>query len=320
VFSLLITFLLFTGPVSAADECKEFDLSSPGQCMSFIPPYDQKPLLGDPDTNICYAAAVANAVDCFRFTHGDPNDKRLSSPVYIAAIHSSKYNDPRDNRPLADLQAGWASQALKGIQDFGSCERNNIDSNVNSNLVRVYDAFEDFRMDRISKDEAIRRLNLCARSANSIEDLQRLSYGFQKHFSKANFVESVMHEVCKDKRIVPPQFHYFHIDKHLQTMTKADKTKLFIHGINREPSQPVLLSVNTKAYEKGNSKHSITAIGQRKKNGKCQVLLRDSYGTGNCEKLGYNHEVIECEKGKGQFWIDRDRLMENTLVMTWLYK
>jgi hypothetical protein len=59
--------------------------------------------------------------------------------------------------------------------------------------------------------------------------------------------------------------------------------------------------------------HASIVVGRRKKNGKCQYLIRNSYGEGR----GY-HKAWDCEKG--QVWVNREDLERNLMEVTFIHK
>jgi len=57
--------------------------------------------------------------------------------------------------------------------------------------------------------------------------------------------------------------------------------------------------------------HAAVVIGKRPMNGKCQFLLRNSWGT-ECDH--YSPDIqSQCERGKGNVWVDAETLTKNTL-------
>lgn len=60
--------------------------------------------------------------------------------------------------------------------------------------------------------------------------------------------------------------------------------------------------------------HASIVVGKRQKNGSCQFLIRNSWGT-DCGAYAKNWE---CEKG--QIWIDADALLENTRELQFVRK
>ena len=300
---IILLFGLFN--LSFADDCSDMRLDKNGGPLEKIPIMDQG------GTNLCYAYSAAQMIDAYRFSHGDNNYKHLTSPLGVAITYKS--NDENSN----DLDFGRHTGAINQTIRAGSCSLKSLpieyrDLPIEEMLYMITTELENFENEN-AKDLYC-DLKYYGIKIDSIKGLKEIA-------NNKKFYLELFKKTCETRRIdIPRATMKAH---QLPSISKRESvlTSLLLNRLNRTNPQPVgimyctNIRTNKKTFGISNSNivdkekcgdlHASIVIGKRinKKNGKCEFLVRDSFGT-SCHPYDW-----PCENG--QFWVEASALTRN---------
>jgi len=276
--------------------------------MEKIPVMDQGP------TPTCYAHSASQLIDAFRFSHGDRNYSHLTSPLVTAVYYATA----RKNK---SYNTGFTDVAIAEILRRGSCSEQAIETQFHVEEFRNF--FEDI-FPKFESRSLLRHSEECYSAQPRVLDSSVELIGFLDKDRRLAYLERVFKEICKNRSLQIPKSNGIPIEvavvegkaPNWRTIFK----KTFARELKDNRSQPLEISycsdvlynpmisiaTQTTTFEESKCKayHSSVVVGRRKTlAGKCQLLVRNSYGKG-C--TGY---AWECEQG--QIWVDQDALIEN---------
>ena len=362
----LITFFALFSLVNASafsyeGSCEKVDFNKDENSpFRKIPVYDQG------ETGTCYAYAASQMIDYYRLLHGEPATD-LTNPVY-AAFATNTSGVVNKGRAGADsLYGGFPEDVVAALRQGGSCPSDEVDKNLATfkSDMNVSDAqvlaFLEATYKKASqspKDSKGRplfpnpndALNYAEMAVPSLgiceaEQLAMVSalHGYMGLSAKAVLNDAF--QSCKAKMRpvkVPPTVT-------LEAGSDASIQKSLDHFLGKSPltigvcstffEQPnyqglngllpprVRRSVdNVKSDCKG---HAVTLTGRRPSGGRCQYLIRNSWGTSwrpsgaaACACTDFDGKYWEeCPDSVGVkeyvgCWFDSDAMIRNTTEVT----
>jgi hypothetical protein len=292
--------------------------------MENVPVRDQGSL------GICFAETAAEELSAVQRKLHIPNPVEPSA-MAIAAGVSAK------TRKNSFTHGGDPCEALAFAKNNGVCsssdiENTNPDSGGNLakdlNVVAAGNTKDEFErlFPKPNRCETRNSLVNVSNDKSVLESVLKKSCdteGDYKLLTKNCSKEPANLQMSKKIRELPLQCHRFPDSKRTQKVKPAEyaqKLNYLLDGPNPLPPMIGFCSSILTDLSKPDAPpapkdscggHAALVIGRREVNGKCQFLLRNSWGP-ECDhyppKLQSN-----CEPGKGNIWIDTDTLTKNTL-------
>lgn len=357
-------------PVFAEEFCPDVRLDSPGGSMEHVPLVDQSQL------GTCYAHAAVQLLDAWRFSHGDKNFTRLTSPVY-SAIKTAM--DEKEKSIVGGSACDVANDAIKN----GSCDADYITKSYSSKipedfvsqLIEHREKYADLLSERKGKLKS--ELTYKGPDRGDIEARFREIANKIYYFEETKIEEEIASDAAKDiracvqsqsapkvpaisneliEKLLKEEDPVVFLDKLLQLKCPVQEKISYAAGVcknekisgllgpisyssridlrlSQPHANPVKISFCYRVLEKGKGyrgvtrffngekeagdcgHHSALVIGRRfnKKSGKCQLLVRNSFG----KFCGYSSDW-ECEKEKGNIWVDEDVLTANIYGISYI--
>jgi len=246
-----------------------------------IPRYVQDTRDGERDSNICYAAAAAQAIDLHRYNNLNVNRANFvpSSPVLLAS-RVQHIRGARDGQ-----MGGPPNQTMEQSFRFGNCSTLAPQSSYNDGVLRVEEEMSAIASARTPNGTAYgsRRQLQNGVYENAHADFFSRTYTLCQPGSGAAFRQD-------------ENFGAFSLENNGQVVT--DEQWLTALRTAHQPAQASLgvqaiaisscaeILTNEDPTEENCSKHAMTILGKRCPNseaanniatGGCQVLIRDSY-------------------------------------------
>lgn len=303
--------------------------------MEHVPVFDQS------GTSLCHSFVAAEMIDAWRFSHGDKDYNFITSPVGNQIRKEAK-NWYSVVEPDPKTLGGDPCPMVNFIRKNGNCnEFDTLDSFNNTSVADSMDLMlEPFNalMKGASLQERINGLpeakiqkatddvrclmHVYAAPAGLAPSAEAISTALRQQNS-VKYLETVMLAKCQGDRVRPfngPKCEHDVLSEWEPSELKVKK----IHNLlAKKNPQPVAIKMCDKIFERGRNyrppfgmaayssancgSHLTLIIGQRKKNGRCEFKIRNSWGTG-CG--GYKD--WECTD-KGDLWIDSDSLAPSIL-------
>jgi len=270
------------------------------------------------DTNICYAAAAGQLLDANRFSHGDSRLEHITAPLHLSALSSDihKKEGPRT------LALGSPAQALSAGLTYGSCNENKLQIS-STEMKEILDLFQQFTRydEKIHQNERAEiELSLfCQLSPKVSQDLNLFLNQLQgalREIDEPLFMRKLTEKMCSTNVILFQPNSIQIVTKRAGPLTTSEKIQLLNTAFIDEPIQPVALAFWMRALRTDvQGLHASVVAGQRIQGGRCQILIRDSYGKDSCKRKKYRPE-LECLDG--QIWVDREELLKDTSFFDWL--
>jgi hypothetical protein len=307
----------------------------PGGSMENIPVRDQSQL------PICFAEAAAEQLGAIQKRLGVKNYTEPSAMALAAGIsaEAGANSFTQGGDPCAVL-----SYAKKnGICSSDAVENTNADPSglLNQNLKQSISQGENLQQSynpqsSFSQSNAadFRDSGVCSKPRPLSEVIRDIpdSALMNKLLNKFSNLDSTFKEITKNCSRVPPkvtiQNPFGEVDfscnrfpgknergRKISPNEYLAKFNQLLDGDHPLPTIIGFCSDIMKAKKSRDScgGHAALLIGRREVNGKCQFLLRNSWGT-ECDH--YPPELQnQCEPGKGNIWVDADVLTKNTLEL-----
>lgn len=283
---------------------------------------EKVPVLDQGELPLCTMASDAQALDAWRFSHGDQNFQTRTSFSYLALKCTEESSeDFYLNGGLKD------TQLLNDLQPDGVCGISNTlpESTVFAEARKYYLKFQSER-------------NLCGIQHSTLAQLKGFSFAETKkilYSSPDQSISAFSKLLCPEKsmiKISPLKFKNYSIkdyentQKSLRAMLRGQPAQPAIIGYcaNILQKKPDFIGVNESKnrYEKADrsgiakhdsnvkcSGHQSLLIGRRSVGKKCQYLIRNSWGT-TCTPY---HSNWDCEGGN--VWVDESVLVKNTFKL-----
>lgn len=331
------------------DSCAPIDYQAqPDSCFRKIPVYDQA------ETGICYAYAASQMVDCYRFSHGDPSTD-LTNPVYAATI--SKTYNPRSRINSESLYGGFSENVIEVLKSHGSCSQSEVEKNLAlfksdlsvgdaQVLAFLEESFKKYNQ-KSSRDSVVRLVQNKIQSLGQCE-LQYMANIVDLAGLQGIGARTILEEVfrsceAKLKQVKLPPIQTFDagsdawIKKNLDAALSRNPVSIGVcsqffdeydfqglKGLN-----PPFTRRSTRNVKGSCKPHAVVVTGRRNVGGKCQYLVRNSWGTSwqaptaaTCACYDLNDRywedcsLVENIKEYVGCWFDADAMLKNTTEVT----
>ncbi len=307
----------------------------------------QMPLYDQGKNGICYAYSAAQLVDYWRETHSVQfkNMKMAQSTPVYAALLARMYEQTPGYVSKATLSYGTVYGALMGIKTYGMCQEKVIEDSLNrfakskkintkdflyeteryltqhkpyrkKGVFRKYfmEPFENFKRKYRASEIDFKRVNETMKPfLNSQDYISFMKAIFGDCFKKEN--------IYLDTRRIPiPKV----MEMDQNAILMEEKVKELLN--KKTKAQPIGIGYCQNILEKSNylginhkrvtpqvlrgcHGHASLIVGKRERGGRCQFLVRNTYGT-HCK---YDWECMKNKKGEALgIWVDAKALMKNT--------
>lgn len=320
--------------------CQNFDLNeSPQSPFRLIPMYDQG------NAGICYAYAASQMIDYVRIKAGDTKSG-FTHPTYAAWVYKYKTDVQAREHELA---GGSPYYTINVLRTEGSCAYGEVDARL-SVLTRSSTGMTNTQLvDLLDKIAIAPQPSTLRRGLNSVLGIEPScidNHNLERQLRRYNLfgiaAPSVLAPLFRDCKLVPvnvpPAIYH----------TNSNDTELANHlAQNLSQSLPVTINYcanvldNSQArsamrvYETSLreprsdcSKHASLVTAQTNLGGKCQYLIRNSYGPQNkdraatqcaCITTNGAYEKFCTQKTPREFvgcWHSREAILANSYGLT----
>ena len=342
---ILISTLIFFSSFSKASSCSEVRLNALGKAFAKIPVYNQAKYDDRDDANICYAIAAAELRDARRFARGDKLGL-ISSPISIALNYKVQLQNPNFDRKRfgssnddgKKIEDGSPMAALYLNNTQSVCDQNWLENLVSlfdknkkgaevsvrsfiSNLTYQYlqrhgmppdsesrataanvaltDHFNCRRSEVASVTELFNDIAKAVSSEASLSDMVEISHAAIVDLCKGHTIQDRMPEpnVKKLRGGIDPGVEAAlrnELDKNLDF-----ENPVGIGYCHESLQSDVVCGIH----------HASVVIGRKLNHGKCEYLVRDSYGE-ECNSR------FHCDKD-GSIWVPASELAK-TVGLTYV--
>lgn len=325
-------------PTQSTPNCAYVRLDCPGQSMERVPVMDQG------DNGMCEAYMMSSMIDAYRFSHGDKSDVH-TSPVE-AAIGCLSFDSYKGalkkinaNYHLNDVMNDYvdAKDVLEYSKLKGVCSRELVNERIqdgeatNDKFIHDLSAIHrDYSLSKVSSAKKVAEADKCLRQLGVVFDRAEIS----KMLSDLNPAELVRQTIAsrceghrqkinsklqyKEEQGFPENFD--RMRGFLLKGKKPQPVQIGFCGSLLDETGPSLKGFNgyhTSGVPKVTddcSPHSALVIGQRMNKGKCELLIRNSWGT-SCN--GYDAAFDHSCEASGM-WVDTEVLKANTFDFGYL--
>lgn len=327
-----LCLLLTTGQVLAASSCPDIRLDQAGALAS-VPVFDQATATASTDMNICYAATAAQLIDTYRASTKKaetPARSEVTSPWWVAVNYASAFKT-EDN---PDVQFGEPDKALEAMKSDGTCSQEDLfGKKPTDEIIHFHQMLKEFYRSVASQKEEEKTLSQKLGSildkVDFIKDPALVTEVSLKAIHEKTFVKflrTLFQAKCQGKVKTNAPYEVERIEADRLNLSNDRKEELIVQTLKR--SQPIEVSICSQVLRnpeyvpeedyKKCMRHSAMVVGSREKNGQCQYLVRDTYGTESCQRKRngqpWYHPSLECSSG--QVWVPGKALLSNTWGMT----
>lgn len=283
------------------------------------------PIMDQNGSSLCWSYAAAILVDGYRFSHGDIHVNQITSPLAAAAAGVNNSNNTNDS--------GRTDLAVLEMKKRGGCDHNFVSKYMNSTNFITFSGFNTLSDSTKKKIDAEADVCLdCVFSKSAytnpnFKELEKLNKNLPqidlKRFSL------LLDQFCRTNKInldnIPDPKYKNIKDIKGFFENPSNVSKELSELLDKPNPQPVAIAYcsdvldnkEKKSIDKSGKRNDCTGphvsvvVGSRKQeSGKCEYLIRNSYGT-SCN--GYDWP---CEEG--QIWVDGEALGSNTESLIWL--
>ncbi len=316
--------------------CKPFRLDQPAGSMERIPVHDQQ------DLGICGAYSAADMIDAWRFSHGDTRYSWFTSPLEAAVDGSKKYKQSvllgHDGVYAFPFEGVDECVVVNYIAKSGSCDSQAIEKKLGpANYDTVLPWYKSYLMLAKSPNEA------CTSDGNACQTPTPISIENAVTISSPLlYFQAITTEACEAGERIPisipgckesdingpGQFEEV-MSKHFDTLLdKAQPLTIgYCSGLLEEgrgfrglvtamhgnpPRKRRLCRGYDDQDEDDDGGHSSLVMGRRWNGKKCQILIKNSWGTDDDD---YSDDW-KTEDGK--IWVDQDDLEQNVFDVSYI--
>ena len=287
------------------------------------------PVLDQDGSGICWAYTAAAMIDAYRFSHGDKNTAVITSPIALAVFANQDAFMTGLKQQTAIRGArngdGQPDTAIEIARNQGKvCDHRTVSKELISTDIAAIDFDGTYKLDTFEFQ--------CP------SFLEKLWYDFFPSTTK--MAVTVKHmalwalsgdvkKLCAqlEAPVALPKTQFvsaYTMATQRPPINVADRLKTLLGKQNPQPvglqycadvlRKPELQSLDIYKYvSKCDNKHWSVIVGSREgKNGKCDFLVRNSFGS-SCD--GYSSSTCE---SRGQIWVTEDSLVNNTGALSWL--
>jgi hypothetical protein len=299
----LLALLILAWPLGAFAECADVRLDN--TILKKVPMMDQD------GASLCWSYTAATLIDAWRFSHGDKDTTKFTSPIALW-VQGSSFRSGNGN--------GYTEDALNTARDMKkTCDHIEVSKKYRST---------DFHLPSSSRNYKLNEKEFCLCDIPPVKTLEDADFGIRT-LQKAE-VEQEFKKICEGSSIpidIPKPKTKKAKDYLSAKSFGEDFSKLFM----KENPQPVAITYcadvlkhrEVRTIENGvrvncNVKHDSAVVGSRPgSSGKCEYLIRNSYGT-SCNGYDWDCEVNSKGRGRGEVWISEEALLGNTEDFSWL--
>ena len=290
----LLTIISFGPSVSFGGTCDSYRLDKNGM------PGEVLKVKSQGDSGLCYAFSAAYLIDYMKLRNGE-NIRYESSPLAISVDYkrSGLLGGLFRGR---SLDGGFTCKAISATSSTiprevgASIFKNRKFKNFTRDGKSI---FKKYKKGNLAREEFSIFLGQYFPSSGSIELVSGLRT--YKRFIQYVIKSTVRSEISEDLSRVSCSTSKVRKKTDFETEIGAEFSKGKAIGI--EYCSRVLYAKSNEV--KKCLPHASVLIGQREKNGVCQVLIQNSWGE-SCSSYGW-----DCEKGK--IWVDRKSLKKEML-------
>lgn len=363
----LFTIAYLSAPAFAADSCGEVRLDQ--TTLRNVQVQDQQGI------DNCYAFAVAQAADAWRFSHADKRTWRQTSPTHLSVMYAFEekflpLEVAKDfgSLPLdkaickmsrASMNSGSPKAAFDKLRKHGSCDLKGFISHRDQLLIeaiwvrlRQLSTQADAENRAISEEEIQCFKEGLSPFQNANHLVRAFTGAMEKRYPLAIMKEAA-DRICRG-RVLSMATLPQPMGTNLSTDSPAERLKLIHAALDQHNPQPPVVSYCARVLGDRNARstehlgpkeqpcanrpassssksmvcgdrssatfdgHVSVVVGRRKgENGKCQLLIRNSWGYACQNRLnGGKPYAWDCEKG--QIWVDEDALANNAYWVSFL--
>jgi|GEM_PF-5138402 len=343
--------LLFPLFAHSSESCTEVRLDQ--NSLRGVPVYDQRGI------DNCYAFAVSQAADAYRFSHGDKMRAHLTSPTHLSVLYA--YNEkflplevakdfgvglePRPKFKKVSLSYGSPSDTYSILRKSGSC--NSYQYMAHRDQLLIEAIWLEIRRLASQADSENRRLEpeevQCFQEGLAyLPNAGQIIHAFSKAMDKQYPIEimkAASSNLCRFRTKKMYSLPAKLSGSTSQWEAPEKRLSLINAALDQVPSQPAIVSycsrvlsdANAAATEtktssnqeacrdrpSPNDAHVSVVVGRRKaENGKCQLLVRNSWGRGCFDRVHKKPYAWECEGG--QIWVDQEVLAKNAYWVSYI--
>lgn len=320
---LLLIFGFFNFSVAQGSCDRPLELDRRGFSMEHVPVLDQDGL------KMCRVYTAIQMADAWRFSHGDRNYSRRTSPL-ATGLRQSKY-DWYDNETGHDNYGGYHCDIVNFMRTNGGCAMNasveSLGGKSPKETLAYLAQFFERKSDRLAKSRQLHcelpKLGMPAGFLPSVERIAALLEG-----DRDDFIRGVLTNRCEGANRIRIPAAPWCMTLMAKIMTDAQKAAFINSSLDRPNPQPINISYCSNILTGGRAYrapffpaagktcryHSSLIIGRRKNanTGKCEFKVRNTWGT-SCR--GYSSDWT-CQGGN--IWIDAEKLAQSTGgIQTW---
>lgn len=342
-------FLPAATPALAADSCSPVRIDQ--GALARVPVYDQQGI------DNCYAFAVAQAADAWRFSQGDHRHWRLTSPTHLSVLYAYEHRllplevakdfgtelDLEKRMAKASLSRGSPVDAFATLRRHGSCDLKGFIEHRDQLLVesiwihvRRLAALAEKEQREVTSEEIQCFQEGLTPFQNSKHLIRAFTGAMEKKYPLA-IMKQAAEKICAKRRL-PMHNLPATLGTDENNDTPAERIRLLHAALDQSPAQPPLVSYCARLLSNRDARataelkpsdnpcrdrpgkfdgHVSLVVGRRKiEGGKCQLLIRNSWGKGCQDIIHKKPYAWECEGG--QIWVDEDALANNAYYVSYL--
>lgn len=273
---------------------------------------------------MCRVYSATQMADAWRFSHGDRNFNRRTSPL-ATGLRQSKY-DWFDFEPGTDNYGGYHCDIVNFMRSTGGCTMNASVESLGGKSPQVTLAYLGRFFERKSNNNraraeqlhcALPRLGMPAGFLPSVQKITDLLAG-----DRDDFIRGVLTSRCEGpNRVLIPKAPRC-VTASARFLSTSHNVAIINNLLDRPNPQPVSIGYCSEILTKGRAYrgprfpgignscryHDSLVIGRRKnpRTGKCEFKVRNSWGS-SCRAYSPDWQ---CQYGN--IWIDADTIGQNT--------
>ncbi len=295
--------------------------------MEHVPVMDQDGL------NMCRIYTATQVADAWRFSHGDRNYRKRTSPM-ATGLRQSKH-DWLDFDSGTDNYGGYHCDIVNYMRSTGGCAMNATVESLGGKspketlayLGKFFEQNSSGRSDKKARSRELScelpKLGMPAGFIPSVEKIALLLNG-----DRDEFIRGVLTARCEGANRIKISAAPRCVTAQARFLSTAHNMAIINNALDQPNPQPVKIGYCSNILKLGRaysaplipgvgtncSFHASLIIGRRKnsRTGKCEFKLRNSWGT-SCR---FYSSDWTCQGGN--IWIDADKLAQSTGdIATW---
>ena len=322
-----------------ADDCGEFRLDKPGPwgipdkskpAAEWKDVMQEIPVLDQGQTGLCYAYTASQLVDAF---YGQKQKTSAIAAAVFARADDWGFSRWLRKNSIGNLvDGGWTCQTIDALKEKGACPMSLVDTDYLRRTIAAYsnDIKEVVKFAK-NNPEQYQCVKVNELIPDQLSEMIKLGDKLED-YNNMQTLELMIKNGCREQLTSLPEKLECHdfvarVDYKTEVMPKmnisatdvaAKKYKAKINQLFSRPAplQPLGLAFCSSILtgNKDCGLHAAMIIGRRKKTstGKCQYLIRNSWGT-DCSNY---KRGVKCENGN--LWVDDNELEQNMTKINYL--